>query len=58
MFHDLAHLQEARTKYLAAISKLKDRERIVVVDSNGDLQEVSERVIGEATTFLRQEKLI
>jgi dTMP kinase len=58
MFHDLAHLREARTKYLAAISKLKDRERIVVVDSNGDLQEVSERVIGEATTFLRQEKII
>jgi dTMP kinase len=58
MFHDLAHLKEARAKYLAAISKLRGHEQIVIVDSNGDLQEVSEIVISEATKFLRREKII
>src|SRR5215471_860663 len=58
MFHDLAHLKEARSKYLAAILALKDREKIVVVDSNGDLQEASKRVVDEATKYLRQEGII
>src|SRR5215470_7031047 len=58
MFHELAHLKEARAKYLAAISALKDRDRIVIVDSNGDVKEVSARVIDEATKFLQQEKIL
>jgi dTMP kinase len=52
MFHDLTHLREARGKYMAVISALRDKSAIVVIDGNLDAKAVSQQIAAAVENFL------